>query len=86
MPFPPPPAAALIRSGYPISSPRRTTSAAEATGSVVPGMIGTPASCIRVRAAVFEPMSAIASGGGPIHTSPAASTAAANSAFSARKP
>ena len=39
MPLPPPPAAALMRSGYPISSPSATTSSAEPTGSVVPGMI-----------------------------------------------
>ena len=49
-------------------------------------MIGTPASRMRVRAAVFEPMSAIADAGGPIHVSPAASTASAKAAFSARKP
>ena len=49
-------------------------------------MIGTPAACIAVRARVFSPMSSIASGGGPIHTSPASSTARAKDAFSARKP
>jgi hypothetical protein len=49
-------------------------------------MIGTPASCIAVRAAVFDPISSIAAGGGPIQTSPASSTARANPAFSARKP
>ena len=31
------------------------------------GMIGTPAACIACRARVFEPISSIASGGGPIH-------------------
>ena len=38
------------------------------------------------RAVVFVPISSIASGGGPIQTSPAASTVRANAAFSARKP
>ena len=38
------------------------------------------------RAVVFVPISSIASGGGPIQTSPAASTARANTALSARKP
>ena len=38
------------------------------------------------RARVFEPISSIAAGGGPIQTSPASSTARANAAFSARKP
>ena len=49
-------------------------------------MIGTPAACIAVRASVFEPISSIASLGGPIQTRPAASTERAKSAFSARKP
>ena len=50
-------------------------------------MIGTPAAAHRAsRASVFEPISSIASGGGPIQTSPAASTARAKAAFSARKP
>ena len=79
----PPPSRA---SGYPSSSPSATTSSAEPTGSVCPGMIGTPAACIRARATVLWPISSIASGGGPIQTRPADSTARANSAFSARKP
>ena len=49
-------------------------------------MIGTPASRIAARAAVFEPISSIAAGGGPIHVRPASSTVRANAAFSARKP
>jgi hypothetical protein len=49
-------------------------------------MIGTPAAAIACRARVFEPMSSIADGGGPIHVKLAASTARANAAFSARKP
>ena len=38
------------------------------------------------RALVFEPMISIASGLGPIKVTPAALTARANSAFSARNP
>jgi hypothetical protein len=38
------------------------------------------------RAFVFDPINSIASAGGPIKTSPAAATARANSAFSARNP
>ena len=49
-------------------------------------MIGTPAASIAWRARVFDPISSIADGGGPIQVSPAASTAAAKPAFSARKP
>jgi hypothetical protein len=37
-------------------------------------------------ASIFEPITSIDSGAGPIHVSPAASTARAKSAFSARKP
>ncbi len=84
--MPPPPARALTSSGQPISSPMATSSSAEAIGSVVPGMIGTPAACIAARARVLEPISSIASGGGPIQVSPASSTSRANAAFSARKP
>jgi hypothetical protein len=51
-----------------------------------PGMIGTPATFIRSRASVFEPIASIAPGGGPIQTRPAASTVRANTAFSARNP
>ena len=49
-------------------------------------MIGTPASRITRRAAVFVPISSIASGGGPIHVNPASSTSLAKAAFSARNP
>ena len=86
MPLPPPPAAALIATGQPSSSPSRATSSADCNDSVVPGTIGTPAFFIRSRAAVFEPIASIALGGGPIQTMPAASTASAKRAFSARKP
>ncbi len=63
-----------------------TTSPADSTGSVVPGMTGTPAACINRRAVTFEPIASIASGGGPIQTRLASSTARAKLAFSARKP
>ena len=56
------------------------------TGSVVPGTIGTPASCISSRALVFEPIASMASAGGPMKTMPASSQARAKAAFSARKP
>ena len=85
-PFPPPPAEALIATGQPNSSPSRATSAAEVTGSVVPGTIGTPALRMSSRAATFDPITSIASGGGPIQTRPASEQARANEAFSARKP
>ena len=50
------------------------------------GSTGTPAAAIRRLASIFEPIAAIASGGGPIHVSPASMTARAKAAFSDRKP
>ena len=74
IPRPPPPAAALTTSGKPISS-----------GSPL-GTTGTPASRAIRFASSLSPPSRSASGGGPTQTSPAASTASAKSALSARKP
>jgi hypothetical protein len=48
--------------------------------------MGTPATIAARRALVFDPITSIASGVGPMKIKPAAFTAAANSAFSARKP
>ena len=53
---------------------------------VVPGTAITPARFAVVRAAVLLPISAIASGVGPMNVSPASRTAVAKSSFSARKP
>ncbi len=86
MPLPPPPAAALIATGYPISAAIRAASSALSTGSVTPGTIGTPAAAITCRALVFDAMASIASGGGPMKVTPAAAQARANPEFSARNP
>jgi hypothetical protein len=61
-------------------------SASERSGSVVPGTTGAPAAMAARRAPTFEPISSIASGVGPMKTSPASATARAKAAFSARKP
>ena len=76
MPRPPPPADAFTSTGNPLTSSAR----------VHDSSIGTPASANSAFASSFEPMAAIALGGGPTHTSPASATAAANSAFSDRNP
>ena len=77
----------MTATGNPISPLAiRSASATVATGSVVPGTIGTPASFISSRARVFEPIASIALAGGPMNTMPASSHACANGAFSARKP
>ena len=53
---------------------------------IAPGTMGTPASAIFARAAVFEPIARIALAGGPMNVMPARSHASANSGFSLRKP
>ena len=65
MPLPPPPAAALRRSGKPFSLPKAATSAADAAGVVMPGTTGTPAAIIRWRDSVLLPIAAIENGRGP---------------------
>ena len=85
-PRPPPPNAALIAIGRPCSSANATTSSAPSTGSFVPATRGAPTFSAMWRAFTLSPRFSIASGGGPIHTSPASITACAKSRFSARKP
>jgi hypothetical protein len=86
-PLPPPPPAAFTATGKPMSASMiRRASSTSATGSVVPGTIGTPAAFMSSRARVLEPIASIADAGGPMKTIPASSQARANGAFSARKP
>jgi hypothetical protein len=47
---------------------------------------GTAARAMMVFAAAFEPIAAIAAGGGPTNTRPARAHAAANASFSDRNP
>ena len=79
---PPPSPSPDSRSPRRLLEPLRGSS----TGALPPGTIGTPASRIRRRASVLSPMARMAAGGGPTQISPAASTASANAARSARKP
>jgi hypothetical protein len=53
---------------------------------VSPGTTGTPAPDISRRASIFDPIREIAPAGGPMNTSFASEHAAANAAFSERKP
>jgi hypothetical protein len=69
-----------------VSSIAFRASSTLATGSVVPGTIGTSACAISSRARVLEPIASIASAGGPMNVIPAFSHARAKAAFSARKP
>ena len=54
--------------------------------TVLSGSTGTPAPRINRFASIFEPIAAIAAGGGPIQFSPASITDWANAAFSLRNP
>ena len=56
------------------------------SGSSCPARAARPAASAARRAAVLLPISAIASGGGPMKVRPARAHASANAAFSARKP
>ncbi len=72
MPLPPPPAAALTRTGKAPVSPCGTT--------------GTPAATAISRAASLRAIASIAAGGGPIHATTGVDHGAAKPAFSDRKP
>ena len=86
MPFPPPPAAALRRMGYPNCSAVVTKAASSPSSVIAPGTIGTPAACAVRRAAVFSPIARCASAAGPTKIRPAAVQASTNVAFSDKKP
>ena len=86
MPRPPPPAAALIITGKPIAATAARASSNPSTRPSLPGTVGTPARAAMRRALTLSPISRIASAFGPTNTRPAAATASAKSAFSARKP
>ena len=84
MPLPPPPEAALSITGKPIFFAAATASSA--VSHIAPGTMGTPASAIFLRAAVFEPIWRIALAGGPMKVMPAASHASTKAAFSLKNP
>jgi hypothetical protein len=75
-------AAAAARRGL------RATSCASSGDTVpsLPGIVGAPARFASCRARALSPIASIASGLGPTQTRPSSRQAAANEAFSARKP
>jgi hypothetical protein len=86
VPRPPPPAAALISTGNPISSARTRPSSRSSIRPTLPGTVRTPAASAALRALALSPISRIVLPSGPTKVMSAASTASAKSAFSARKP
>ena len=75
-----------MATGQPNASPNSTTSPASVRALSVPGTGATPALTAAARLLILSPMVPMASGGGPTQTAPAAMTAWAKPAFSARKP
>ena len=87
MPLPPPPAAALMITGYPISAPIFLLRyASSLRGPFEPGTVGTPAAIMVLIAATLSPIVRITEAVGPININPLFSTRSAKSAFSARNP
>ncbi len=86
MPRPPPPAAALIITGYPMRPAEARAASVVSTRPSLPGTTGTPASQAAARAAALSPMRRIVAADGPTKIMPAASVASAKAAFSERNP
>ncbi|MNV69897.1 hypothetical protein D3C71_1628290 [compost metagenome] len=87
IPIPPPPAAALTNSGKPTACAASARPVASSgVKRALPGSTGTPATFAISRARSLSPMSRMVCGAGPTQVIPAALTALANAAFSARKP
>ena len=86
IPRPPPPKAAFIITGNPISRAIFSPSLILSTGSSVPSKTGTPTFFIATFEAILSPKSSICSGFGPIKMIPLSSHAFAKSAFSLKNP
>ncbi len=86
IPLPPPPAAALIITGYPaFSAASRNTLSSEAL-PVIPGISGTPADAIFTRDSTLFPNSRIASAPGPMNVIFSSAHRSGSRGFSARNP
>ena len=83
---PPPPPAALIKTGYPISPATSIACSKLVQGPSEPGTRGRPADFMTSLAWFLSPKRAMHSGSGPMKTSPASWHALENSARSERKP
>ena len=86
MPRPPPPAAALIRTGKPISLAAAKASSSVVTAPSEPGTTGMPAAFTACLAVILSPIILMCSGLGPMKVKPWAPTISAKRAFSERNP
>ena len=66
MPLPPPPALALIITGYPILSAILTASLVVVMTPICPGTVLTPAALAIFFDSILSPIAAMASAGGPM--------------------
>ena len=67
MPRPPPPATALMMTGYPMSLATLSACSSPVTGPSLPGSIGTPAFFIAFLARALSPSSLMTLGSGPMN-------------------
>ncbi len=86
MPLPPPPAEALIITGYPKSRAMRMAASASGMMSRWPGTVETPAARASFFDSILSPIAAIARVSGPMNWMPARASASAKAAFSERNP
>ena len=86
IPIPPPPEAALIINGNPISEAIASASLESEIGSLVPFATGIPAFDMASLAAILSPNSLSESGEGPMKVMPSSASRCAKVAFSERKP
>ena len=86
IPLPPPPATALISTGYPSRFATASASSGVFTTPSLPGVTGTPARFMISRARDLSPMSRMFSGDGPMNVIPQSSQISAKCAFSDKNP
>ncbi len=86
IPIPPPPAAAFTMTGYPISCAPSTARDVSSMPSDMPGMTGTPAFSMVLRAVILLPAALIEALDGPMKTIPAFSHSLAKAIFSDKNP
>jgi len=75
-----------MATGQPCSSPKAITSSGPWRNSSVPGTPATPAAAAARRELTLSPITSMASGGGPMNTTPRSVMARAKSVFSLKKP
>ena len=86
IPFPPPPPAAFIKTGYPISLQIDLASAKDFTPPSEPSIIGKPHFFAILFASILSPIFDIISAFGPINFIPCLLTISENFAFSDKNP